>query len=103
MTTYLTYRNSTGPIEARIQSAVKAFYVKRQQLPAAIVVNPNEIDAALAAAGALAGVCVARCGWQWPREVITDERFCVSLIGSRVLSGLVEQSLYNWLPKEHLP
>ena len=36
-------------------------------------------------------------------KIEAHEVYLKALIGSRVLSGLVEQSLYNWLPKEHLP
>ena len=53
MTTFITYRDGTGPIEARIETAVADFYKGRGQLPAAVVVNPNELETALAAAGAL--------------------------------------------------
>jgi hypothetical protein len=51
---YITYRDGTGPVEARIEKAVRLFYADRRVLPAAIVVNPNELDGAREAIKVLA-------------------------------------------------
>ena len=71
MATFATYRDGTGKVEARIKAAVQAFYSDRQRLPASIVVNKSELDAARAAAEALAlrlpvkGMGGCLCGETW--------------------------------------
>ena len=54
MTTFVTYRNGTGPIETRIKTAMKTFYRSREELPAGIIVNATELDAAQEAVKSLA-------------------------------------------------
>jgi len=52
--TFTTYRNGRDAMETRIKAAVQAFYSDRQRLPASIVVNKAELDAAREACEALA-------------------------------------------------
>ena len=71
MATFTTYRNGRDAMETRIKAAVQAFYSDRQRLPASIVVNKSELDAARAAAEALAlrlpvkGMGGCLCGETW--------------------------------------
>lgn len=58
MTTYITYRNISGPTTARIKTVVRHFYRYHQALPASIAVNLVEVDA-VRRAGAALGLAVA--------------------------------------------
>lgn len=53
MTTYKTYRNGGGTIQARIKLACQLFYKDRKALPLAVVVNPTEERNARAACTSL--------------------------------------------------
>jgi hypothetical protein len=52
--TYRVYRNGGGTVEARIKTACQLFYKDRREAPAAVIVNPTELQAALEAREALA-------------------------------------------------
>jgi len=73
---FVTYRGA-GTVEVRIQAVVGDFYRARNVLPAAIVVNPTELEAAQVAARALAlKVPVRECGGCLIPEVwleVTDD------------------------------
>jgi len=53
MKKFLMYRNGASKMENRVKTAVKHFYQSRHRLPATVVVNPAEVDAARAACEAL--------------------------------------------------
>jgi hypothetical protein len=52
--TYQVYRNGGGTVEARIKTACQLFYKDLREAPAAVIVNPTELQAALEAREALA-------------------------------------------------
>lgn len=63
MTSYKVYRNGGGPVESRIKTACQLFYRDRGTIPAGVVVNPTELQAARAACAALSlGVPVEAVG-----------------------------------------